>query len=518
MHHLSFPYTDLNLVHGIAHDYLERTSDLKPFIHDFPSHAAVRRVAENRAKSFSHRAPLHAALMDQYHNIPNAEAALANIECLLDENTVTITTGHQICIGTGPLFVIYKIASVIAACRHLNEANQGIKYVPVFWMATEDHDLEEIAHFFRKGEKRFWQTQQTGPVGRMNTQGINALFSDIPLPQQEWLTEAYSKATLAEATRSLIHQLFGDHGLIILDADHRSLKALFAPYMLQEIKEQKAREPLAKASEQLTALGYSPQVSARDINLFWIEGHHRERLEPTIDGSFRTHVTGKVFSMAELEMHLHANPQCFSPNVILRPLYQEVILPNAAYIGGPGELAYWLQLKQVFHSFQVPMPIVILRNNALIVSSLVKDRIQKLGWQLSEFFTPVAEQEKRIVGELPQDAFRNERDEIHRAFTRIHDVLGATDATLKATVWAEEKKALTGLDALEKKWHKAIRQKEETKLNQWSRIRKELFPDNHTQDRTTNLFDFPQGINLGLIDYLINEFDPFHPTYICVLE
>lgn len=514
----SFSYDELSIIHGIARDYVEKAALLRPFISAFPDPLTIAQAAESRAENFAFRQPLHAALVKQYEHVADKKETMENIEALKEKHSVTITTGHQICLATGPLFVIYKIAGVIAACRELNAQSKDITYVPVYWMATEDHDLEEIAHFFRNSEKRLWQTPQTGAVGRMVPNEVNELFFDIKEPYGDWLKQAYQQPTMAEAMRSIVHRLFGKYGLVIIDADRAELKALFAPSMLREIRDNVCKGPVNKASEELSSLGYSPQVTAKDINLFWLNENQRERIEIASGGEFQTHLTRERFSLEDLEHHLHLHPERFSPNVILRPIYQEYILPNVAYIGGPGELAYWLQLKEVFDAFELPMPVVMLRNNALIVSAALQDRINKLGWSLTDFFLPVSEQEKRIFGELPQHAFQRQRHELKQVFNHLHDVLGDTDTTLRAAVRAEEKKAQASIDMLEKKWHKALKQKEETKHNQWKKIRSQLFPQDQTQDRTTNVFDFPQLLDQGLIDELIRAFQPFRHRYVCLLE
>jgi len=180
---------------------------------------------------------------------------------------------------------------------------------------------------------------------------------------------------LAAATRYLANALFGDYGLVIVDANDKALKQLFVPHLEKELIEQVAFKNVNETNKTITALGLNSQVNPRAINLFYISKNLRARIIYE-DSVFKVLNTDIAWTKNDLLKHLNESPECFSPNVILRPLYQEVILPNLCYIGGGGELAYWFQLKSNFETNAVPFPILLLRNSVLIKTQQQADKLK----------------------------------------------------------------------------------------------------------------------------------------------
>src|SRR5919199_2606988 len=344
-------------------DYLDQTDSLTPFYSRFPTLAAFKEQLKDKNFDQSKRRILVESLERQYEGITNKP----DFSVLLQPNTFTVTTGHQLNIFTGPLYIVYKLITTIKLARQLQEAYPDYTFVPVYWMATEDHDFAEINHFSLFGKNYAWQTEQRGAVGRMNPQELQSLFGQIP----EKLTlfeEAYLKQqTLADAVRYYINELFGAEGLVCLDADDAALKRVFAPIMRDELVHQHSGQLVQEQTELLANTGYKTVIAPRDINLFYLDEQLRERIERIEDGTYKIVHTKIRFSESELLAILDEHPERFSPNVVLRPLYQETILPNLAYIGGPSEVPYWLQLKKVFDHFQTPFPILMPRNFAMYV-------------------------------------------------------------------------------------------------------------------------------------------------------
>ena len=357
MNHKTHSFASLNAFSKLLLDYLAEKPELKEFYGNGPQISKFKdQISEKKGFPSSTRAILQTVLEEQYAAI-GAEMPAVDLR---DENTFTVSTGHQLNIYTGPLYVIYKLVSTINLARALKAAYPEQQFVPVHWMATEDHDFEEINHFFAFGTKYEWNTSQKGAVGRFN-------LSDFPriTLKNAIFEKAYSEGkTLSEAVRIYMHALFGAEGLVCLDADDDRLKSLFAPIMEADLNQQ-VHEPIVRATtEKLEALGYKTQVAAREVNLFRLTENDRIRLEK-----------GDSVEMADA-----------SPNVILRPLYQEVILPNLAYIGGPAEVAYWLQLKGIFDLHQVPFPILLPRNFAIVKTQKQAERAEKLGLSLADLF------------------------------------------------------------------------------------------------------------------------------------
>ncbi|MEY3405657.1 MAG: bacillithiol biosynthesis cysteine-adding enzyme BshC, partial [Bacteroidota bacterium] len=207
-------------------DYAGNKPSLKDFFSRFPSVANFAEQIIEKKKSFTaeSRAVLKASLEKQYGEIKPTGAVRKNIDLLESDTTFTIVTGHQLNLFSGPLYFIYKIVSTINACKQLKVAYPGYDFVPVYWMASEDHDFEEISYFKLLGKKYTWKTEQQGAVGRMHLKELLPLLSEVPGDLEPFAAAYKSSATLSEAVRKYVHALFADEGLIVIDADDRELK------------------------------------------------------------------------------------------------------------------------------------------------------------------------------------------------------------------------------------------------------------------------------------------------------
>nr|WP_254244924.1 bacillithiol biosynthesis cysteine-adding enzyme BshC [Hymenobacter sp. BRD67] len=392
----TLPYAATGAFSGLLTDYLAHTPALAPFYHRFPELAAFQAQIEEKQAAYSPEARqrLVADLRTQYAELGGEvlPAVAANLALLAHNTTFTITTGHQLNLFTGPLYFIYKIISAIKLSQELKSAYPLYDFVPVYWLATEDHDFAEINHFQLFGKTYSWAgpagaASLGGPVGRLPLTGFEEeLLSQLPPEVPAAFREAYENAnTLSAATRRLATSLFADYGLVCIDADRPALKQALRPVLRQEIQQQVSNQAVQATNARLTTAGYKPQVYSRPLNLFFLtdEGK-RERLEPdaapgadctqvTVRGTARCHSQAELLALAESE------PERFSPNVVLRPVYQELLLPNLAYIGGGAEVAYWFQLKDVFAAFGVPYPIVLPRNSAMYLSRANAGKLAKLG-------------------------------------------------------------------------------------------------------------------------------------------
>lgn len=320
------------------------------------------------------REVLYQVLKEQYarSGIDLNPEVKSNLEALRSSNCYTITTGQQIHVGLGPLYVWYKILTAISVAEQVKNNFSEVHVVPVFWMATEDHDLEEIQDIRIYGKEFRWNTTQTGAVGRMSsediTEVIDAIESDLNLSeaQKSFLAlarKAYTGRTLADATRLLIHEQFKELGLLVLDADDQGLKSLFKEIMVAELKGDH-KEALDHSTDAVQKLGHEPQIYIRDLNLFYL-GDTRERIiqkgKELFAGDKLLCATSEIENFVENEHHN------ISPNVALRPLYQETILPNLCYVGGPSEIKYWMQLGGLFDLCDSKLPVLVLRASWVII-------------------------------------------------------------------------------------------------------------------------------------------------------
>lgn len=499
-------------------DYIQDDKKLRPFYNLSPTISSFKEAASGRTFTAEKRVLLSETIRDQYAELPIKDVVSHNISSLKDSNTFTITTGHQLNIFTGPLYFIYKIVTVINACKSLKKEYPDSNFVPVYWMASEDHDFEEINHFILFGKEHHWNTDQKGPVGRFSTSSIKTLIDSIPekLPMFE---EAYSKGeTLAAATRIFVHELFGDEGLVVVDGDSHGLKQSFSAIIKDDLLHSSAHKLVVETSEALDSQGYKNQGFPREINFFYMEDGLRERITKDED-YYEVLNTDIRFTEAEILQLLETSPEKFSPNVIMRPLYQEVILPNLAYIGGPAEIAYWLQLKAVFEHYAVDFPVLMPRNFALIVTKNSINKIEKLAVTLQDLFLPIQDLKNKYIEKNGKNGIQLEEEKqmLERAFEKIALKAEETDKSLKGFVEAEATKTFKSIENIVKRLHKAEEKNQEVSMNQLDNLKEKLFPGNGLQERKENILTFYIN-NPGIIQFLLESFDAFDYRFNFVLE
>ena len=514
-------YQETGYFSSLISDYLAEKDDLAGFYGLFPKIENFELQIDAKAASFNSeaRSRLVNAFKYQYKGIAISDATSANIDLLSEAETFTITTGHQLNLFTGPLYFLYKIFSVINLCESLKEKYGTYNFVPIYWMATEDHDFDEISYFNLNGKKIHWNRAAGGAVGELSTKGLECVLDLLKeeLGHGEYSTqliklfsEAYiNHNDLASATRYLANELFKSYGLVIIDGNDAHLKKAFIPYVEKELGDQLSFKSISATTERLTSLGYPEQVHPREINLFYLKSGLRERIVEK-DGLFYINDTDITFSRDELLKELYDHPERFSPNALLRPLYQEVLLPNLCYIGGGGELAYWFQLKDYFESVEVPFPVLLLRNSALLVSDKLAVKLKKLDVEVPDLFLPqhdLKNKHTRKISEIRID-LSEKRDHLKRQFKDLYEVAEKTDASFVGAVAAQEKKQLNGLDNLEKRLLKAQGRKFKDELDRLTAVQDELFPSGSLQERTKNFSEFYEIYGDSLLSELKNRLDP----------
>jgi bacillithiol synthase len=506
-----FPLPDTHAFNSFFLDFIGQKETLKPFYHRFPAVENFLPQILEKKKSFplENRRLLVSALRRQYGGMKLSKLVEENIQLLEDERTFTLTTGHQLNIFTGPLYFIYKIVTVINACEKLKAIYPEFNFVPVYWMASEDHDYDEIKYFKLYGKKYVWETEQQGAVGRFSPNGLSNLADEIP-GDNTVFKEAYSKyKTLSDAVRHYVNKLFASHGLVVVDADDKDLKRVLIPAIEQDIFQDVNKACVDKATSELEDLGYKTQVFCRDINFFYLDDHVRSRIEKS--GKEYTVVDTNIsFTAEELHKLIKNEPEKFSPNVILRPLYQEMILPNLAYIGGPAEVIYWLQLKQVFETSNIPFPILMPRNFAMVIDQEIWRKFQKTGLALKDIF-----EEKNylfnhwVLKHSPRNiTVGAERTSVSELFEQLRNRAEQVDRTLSGFVGAEGKRALNSLEKIERKLLRAEKRLHADKLRQIEFVKDALFPNGSLQERTDNFLNFYQQ-DPNFIEKLSDSLDPF---------
>ncbi len=516
------PFQKTGYFSSLICDYIEGMPELETLYNRFPKIENFRaQIKEKESYPQTHRDVLVNALKQQYSGLEASELTLENINSLSNTGTYTIVTGHQLNLFTGPLYFLYKIISTINLAKQLKDEYPSNDFVPVYWMATEDHDFNEINYFNFQGKKILWNRKASGAVGHLSTEGLDEVFEIFSLgvggsKNATYLKELFAKAyleheTLTDATRFLANELFKEHGLVILDGDDKSLKKLLVPYAKQDIFDQVSFKKVSDKIAEIQQINpdYPVQVNPREINYFYLKDDIRERIIEQ-DGTYFVNDTQLSFSKEELIAELEEHPGRFSPNVVARPLYQEVILPNLCYIGGGGELAYWLELKSSFEAMNVPFPILLLRNSALVITEKQNEKLQKLNVSHDDIFLKqhsLINKKIREISNIDID-FTPQKELLEEQFKGMYELAEQTDKSFLGAVKAQEVKQKKGLDNLEKRLLKAQKRKLEDHVVRLTDIQNQLFPGQSLQERQLNFSELYLEYGEKLIPMLLKSLKP----------
>jgi len=533
MKKILLPYEQTGYFSKVVLDYLNEAPELKPFYVLPPKLSSIPFMIELKKKDPVDREVVSRALMQQHAKLfseKDLQAVRDNINSLKSPNTFTVSTAHQPNLFLGPLYTIYKIISTILIAQRLNESHREYHFVPVFWMGSEDHDKEELNHIHLFGKTFVWNTAQQGAFGRMSTSSLRPWVSEIKSKLGDApaafelsmaLDDAYTKEkSIAAATRKFIYHFFADDGLVVIDGDDRELKRLFAPVMEKELIEQFAHRVVGRSNEKFS-IHYESQVSPREINLFYLDEGLRERIvREKEDEHFKVLNTSLSFSREEILSLLKSSPEKFSPNVILRPLYQETVLPDVAQIGGGAEVAYWLQLKNLFDELQKPFPLIFLRNSVLWIEPTQVSRIEKLRLTPEEFFNPADEIINNYVERQTGDliSLETEMNRVSETFDEAMKRMMMIDASLRGVFEAEKTRTLKGMEQLEDRLRKAAKRQDETAVMQIKNLRDKLFPSNSLQERQDNFMGLYSRSGKKFIDELKSQLDPFDGKFTVIVE
>jgi bacillithiol biosynthesis cysteine-adding enzyme BshC len=527
--HLS--YRETARFSGLVNDYLEGGSaggSALRALWPFAPSAEGLDAAVAAIDAFAHpREALRRTLEAQYEGLPEQPAVREGIEALGDDG-LAVVTAHQLNLFTGPLYVILKTVSAIRLARQLAERHPGRRFVPVFWLGTEDHDFAEINHFHLFGRRLAWERDAGGPCGRLDLGGLDAVYAELDgmLRDDEHaeslralFREAYDgPGTLAQAQRRLLHRLFGRFGLVVLDADTPALKRPFAALAERELREGFAAAHGGEA-RRLLAERWHLQAEPRPLNLFRTEPGRRERLDRDGDGVMGAD-TGRRWTVDELVDEVRAHPERFSPNVVLRPLHQQAVLPAVAFLGGGGELAYWLPLAESFRAAGVFAPVLLLRNSAWWLDRPSAERLEALDLDPARLFGDP----ERVVQdwvrahESADLSLATERAELEAFYGRIAERAAAVDPSLVGTVEAEMAGQAKALEKLEQRLVKAAKQRHDTQVNQLRKLFERHFPGGGLQERHDNMAALWLRHGEAFLDALMDTLDPLDPRFTILRE
>lgn len=519
------------LINSLVLDYLSKSEKVKDLYSYYPDKQGFSGALKALQKQEYNRSLLVDVLLEQCDLVTNtSKHSRTNCELIRKNTTYTVTTGHQLCLFTGPVYFIYKIVSAINLCEKLKIDFPDYNFVPVYWMATEDHDVQEINHFTLFGKRIVWETMEEGAVGGFSTKGLEMVERQLQTllgntPYAAKLISLFNQSylghnQLADATRFLVNELFGKYGLVIVDGNNKKLKQSFIPYFEKDIFENVSYNSIVNTINDFEQDQYHVQVNPRAINCFYMEKGIRARIEKT--GEVYTVIGTEIkFTKEELREVIKQHPEKISPNVVLRPCYQQAILPNLSYVGGPGELAYWLEYKKMFEVSGLFFPVICPRKFVTIMDQQIINKINTLKMEKENVFE--SEQEMiAIYLEKTENKFdvTEYKKNIEGLFKEISKEIAKVDKTLVASAEAEKQKSIKIIDSLEQKAIRAIKAKSENELNRIKSLKNKLFPGGLPQERVENFSEYYSKWGVEFMDYLKSDlqYNDQHQSQLIISE
>lgn len=527
-HHTYIPYKETGYFSSLVNDYLAGNAELLPFYHFTPDSEGISNAIAERSKYPVDRKTLVSLLNKQYAGLEIPGKVADNIKLLAKENTFTICTAHQPNLLTGYLYFIYKILHAIKLAEELNQLHPDKHFVPVYYMGSEDNDLEELGSFRYGADTYVWDGNgQKGAVGRMQTKGLKQMLNDLfrlfgpPGANCEQLKDMLHKAylghnTIGEATQYLVNELFGRYGLVVLNPDEAEFKKAILPIIKDDLLHQTANGIVAKQIEQLS-VKYKAQAHPREINLFYLADGLRERIEKK--GDNRAVVNSDItWTEQALLKEVDEHPERFSPNVILRGLLQESILPDVAFIGGGAEVAYWMQLKSLFEHYKVFLPVILLRQSVLWIAPAQVRLMNKMGLNSKAIFAEENELKKNYIIAHSGSDWQTDQETavIEKVLYELKAKASGIDSTLGASAEAALARIRHQLQVLEKKMLRAEKRKAAEALTRFERLKKGLFPNNNLQERVDNFATYFLSYGFSFFDTIKKAIDPLRSEFLVI--
>ena len=505
------PIKDLPRLPRLVHDYFCAYGKVEEFYDgDFRNLDAFKRQTERALGRPLPRQPLAEILTEQNQKYGCGSRTLDNIRKIAQDEACAVVTGQQVGLFSGPLYTIYKALTAVKLAEDLNRRGFG-RFVPVFWLASDDHDLAEIDHVVLPDkDSRLMTVRCQMPAGEAKIPASNAILppeiseclrqiqdltrdSEFKAGVIRQLAEAYRPGrSMVEAFALWMTRLFASSGLIFMDAADPRLKALGKEVFYREIAEDSPSTEAARAaSEKLRLAGYDEQIHLHDriLNIFYVErGRRTIQRSPT---GYEVKDPPQAFGKDELLALAEEKPYLFSPNVLLRPLYQDALLPTVAYIGGPGEIAYFAQMKGVYDKFRMPMPVVYPRKTVTIIEKRIDHVLKKFDLRIPDIWTKgeqlIPEMAKAALPEPVEAALRLALSHLDQDVESLTREIISLEPALKNSVGLAQGKIRRQWDFLEKKILQAAEKRNEITVQQLRRAVDNLYPNRNLQERLFNI-------------------------------
>jgi bacillithiol biosynthesis cysteine-adding enzyme BshC len=515
----------------LFNDYINNYPRVKEFyVCDFHDENEWHNRMDAVLKRSIDRSSLVKILLNQNRDYHCGVKTLANIDLLLNENTVAVITGQQVGLFSGPLYTLYKTLTVLKLTEHLSQRFSDYSFVPVFWLEGEDHDIKEVNSFKfldatnnlmtlqYKSEDKI-QGMNVGAVGDIYLdESINSLFDNL---QQSLLHTEYSAKvielfktayqkdmTFSRAFIHLFNVLLEDSGLIFFDPHNIDSKTMLRPIFEQELRNVSSTCKLVITQSGLLEKQYHAQVKPRAINLFMFHNGSRYGIEPHSDG-YSLKGTRQIYSLDEMLGFLQTNPNVFSPNVVLRPICQDYLFPTLAYVAGPSEVSYFAQFRLLYEYFNIPEPIIYPRASTTIIEEKVQKIINKYELHVTDFFSDIEILKGRIANKISdfkvEELFSNTFGTVSESLTSLKDGLQTIDPTLVSALENTLLKMQNAIDSLKDKTIAAQKRQHEISLRQLDKVSISIYPNSNLQEREINIIYFLNKYGLEFLRWLNNE-------------
>ena len=477
-----------------------------------------------------HRSVIPGIIKDQYGAQKISKQTQQNIESLSSERTIAVVTGQQLGIMGGPLYTFYKTITAIKLCSFLKENFDGYNFVPVFWLEGDDHDYDEVRVFsLLNNENQLvslkYDDGQLEEVNRGSIAGLqfNQNFENVFNELNAVLRETEFKPSLLELLKSiyvpgktfldsfreLMIALFDEYGLIVFNPVDPNVKKILAPIFYKEVAEFSDHAGyLVERSAELEEI-YHAQVKVKAINLFYMEENERLLIEPTETGEYRLKGKRKKFTREEILSVIESAPEKFSPNVLLRPICQDFLLPTGFYVGGPSEISYFAQVTPLYDIYEINQPFIYPRSSATIVERGVKNILDKNNLNLQDIFTEEDKLIQKIVAASSEfdleNLFNKSLNEILVSLSSIDEKLVQIDKTLLDQSAKSRQRIEETFNYLKNKTLDAQKRKYDSTIRQISKVRNVLYPNGNLQERELNWIYFTNKYGTDILRWLVNE-------------
>ncbi len=514
-------------------DYLYNFDNVKRFYNynfrDEDSYTSVFNNVVKKNPDITEK--VNEIIKKQYQKVSPSDKTNANIAKLSKKNTVAIFTGQQLGLVGGPLYTIYKIFTAIKLSEYLSEKFTGFNFVPVFWLAGDDHDFEEVTNlkFIDKNNelKKIYyydfnnKEANKGSIGNLKFgNSINDFKTEIKSSIRE--TEFSKKffklldkilvegKTFKDSFFDLIFKIFDDAGLIIFNPQDSEIKELLKPIFLKELNDFNIHSSEVLLTSADLDENYHTQVKVKPINLFYSNETGRHLIEPVND-EFRLKGKRKHITKEEMFELLEKFPERFSPNVLLRPVCQDYLFPTGFYIAGPGEISYFAQVMPLYKNYNVSQPIIYPRASATIVESNIAKILMKFNLSVKDFFAGEKTLKENVLNTLSSNnvetIFYTATKSIEESLTKLTEQLSFIDNTIGEVSNKNKEKILNQLKVLQTKALKGEENKYSAAMRQLKKAQNILYPNNNLQERELSIVNFINKYGTDFFDWLFNELE-----------